>query len=65
MKGKYSPYIKLPFVPDHWEEGSEGRVEVDKEGYDRYGYDCNGKDKSGRSEDDYMLMSDEEYENAS
>ena len=52
--GKYSPFAKSKFVFDRWEIGTEGTVEVDKEGFDWYGYDANGKDKAGNTENDYL-----------
>lgn len=64
MKGKYSPYVKDgDFVFDRWETGELGcAVEVDADGYDSYGYDANGRDRAYHTEDDYLMMSDDEYE---
>ena len=53
--GKYSPLAGPgPFKFFEWKEGTEGRVEVDKDGYDWYGYDENGLDRAGKTEWDYL-----------
>src|SRR5512139_1827509 len=61
-QGKYSPYCKNPFVPDHWETGKLGTFEVDSDGFNTYGYNANGRDIMGLSEEDYLFMSDHEFE---
>jgi hypothetical protein len=61
-RGKYSPYYKTEFVPDHWETGTGGTMEVDINGFDYYGYNANGRDIAGLTENDYLFMTDDEFE---
>ena len=59
--GKYSPMVSFkPWVFAEWKEGTQGRVEVNAEGFDRYGYDENGEDCIGRTEEDYLIQSMED-----
>ena len=73
----YNAKGELPAPYDHTKDTLIEEIHIDgydKEGYDSYGYSAytrNGKfvgcgqgvDRNGYTEDDYLMMSDEEFEN--
>lgn len=63
-RGKYSPYIKdADGYHFEWKTGKLGyAVEVNKDGFDYYGYNVDGHDRAGKTEDDYLLMDDAEFD---
>jgi len=65
--GKYSPTVHPRYAADEqWFEKNcaEPFAQYDKEGFDMYGYNAEGKDRNGIDENEYLLMDEQDQENA-